>query len=172
MIEDILSLSRIEEQSQHDGVVLATGAIPDILESVLQLSRRQATEKEIEVTLDCEVDLHAKINGTLLEQAVLNLVNNAINYSQPKSNVHITGQSDGDNVLISVVDHGCGIETKHLSRLFGRFYRVDKARSYDLGGTGLGLSIVKHIALAHGGSVAVQSRVGVGSTFSIRIPID
>jgi len=172
VIEDILSLSRIEEQSHHHGVVLAPGAICEILESVVQLSRRNATEKEINITLDCEPALQAKINGTLLEQAVLNLVNNAINYSPPKSEIHITGSSDGENVLINVEDHGCGIETKHLSRLFERFYRVDKARSYDLGGTGLGLAIVKHIALAHGGSVSVKSRVGVGSTFSIRIPID
>jgi two-component system phosphate regulon sensor histidine kinase PhoR len=69
-----------------------------------------------------------------------------------------------------VTDHGCGIEAKHLPRLFERFYRVDKARSRELGGTGLGLAIVNHIALAHHGSVEVQSRVGVGSTFSLHLP--
>ena len=172
VIEDILSLSRIEEQSQHDGVVLASGAIGEVLDSVVQMSRRRAAEKQIEVTLECEDNLRAPVNRTLLEQAVLNLINNAVNYSPPQSSVRIIGQRDGENVLISVVDHGCGIESKHLSRLFERFYRVDKARSYDLGGTGLGLAIVKHIALAHGGSVSVKSRVGVGSTFSIHIPLD
>ena len=75
-------------------------------------------------------------------------------------------------LLFTVRDEGCGIETEHLPRLFERFYRVDKGRSRKLGGTGLGLSIVKHIVQAHGGTVAVESQPGVGSTFQIRLPVD
>jgi len=75
-----------------------------------------------------------------------------------------------NETLISVHDQGCGIEKKHLPRLFERFYRVDKARSRQLGGTGLGLAIVKHIAQAHGGRMAVESTPGKGSTFSIHLP--
>ena len=73
-------------------------------------------------------------------------------------------------MAIRVTDHGCGIDSQHLPRLFERFYRVDKARSRELGGTGLGLAIVRHIALAHRGSVSVESRLGVGSTFCLRLP--
>ena len=98
-------------------------------------------------------------------------MDNAIKYSEPDDVVRIEGAADGPTeCLIRVRDEGCGIEAEHLPRLFERFYRVDKARSRKLGGTGLGLSIVKHIVQAHGGSVAVESEPGVGSTFTIRLP--
>ncbi len=104
-----------------------------------------------------------------------NLVDNAIKYSDPGRTIWIgvateAGATGGaGTVVITVRDEGCGIEAEHLPRLFERFYRIDKARSRKLGGTGLGLSIVKHIVQAHGGTVAVESEPGVGSTFTIRL---
>jgi two-component system phosphate regulon sensor histidine kinase PhoR len=110
------------------------------------------------------------MNGPLLEQAVINLLDNAIKYSEPGSEVQVLGSQSSREVTITVSDHGCGISAEHLPRIFERFYRVDKARSRKLGGTGLGLAIVKHIIQAHGGRVTVKSTLGVGSTFTIHLP--
>jgi two-component system phosphate regulon sensor histidine kinase PhoR len=106
----------------------------------------------------------------LLEQAVANLVDNAVKYSEPGGRVEVSARANAEALEISVRDQGCGIAREHLPRIFERFYRVDKARSRKLGGTGLGLAIVKHIAQAHGGEVDVKSRPGEGSTFTIRLP--
>ena len=111
------------------------------------------------------------IDAPLLEQAVINLLDNAIKYSRPEGIVTLRlGREDGE-AAIRVIDSGQGIGREHLPRLFERFYRVDKARSRKLGGTGLGLAIVKHIIKAHGGEVTVDSRLGEGSTFTIRLPM-
>jgi len=112
----------------------------------------------------------AAVNPPLLEQAVVNLVDNAVKYSNEGSAVEVTLDQAPDEIVISVSDQGPGVPREHLPRLFERFYRVDKARSRDLGGTGLGLAIVKHVAQAHGGRVSVDSRVGQGSTFRIHLP--
>jgi two-component system phosphate regulon sensor histidine kinase PhoR len=105
-----------------------------------------------------------------MDQAMVNLLDNAINYSSEKSDIQISASLTDNELMIRVQDHGIGIPKEHLSRLFERFYRVDKARSRELGGTGLGLAIVKHIAHAHGGRVSVDSTPGKGSTFSIHLP--
>jgi len=97
-------------------------------------------------------------------------VGNAIKFSEPGQPVEVKAEQTSAETLLTVADHGCGIERQHLPRLFERFYRVDKARSRKLGGTGLGLAIVKHIAQAHGGSVTVESAPGKGSTFTLRLP--
>ena len=112
----------------------------------------------------------APINPPLLEQAVVNLIDNAVKYSPEGSEVSVSLEQADDEIVIRVADHGPGIPREHLTRLFERFYRVDKARSRDLGGTGLGLSIVKHIAQVHGGRVSVESTLGRGSTFSVYLP--
>ena len=122
---------------------------------------------------ECDDELVADVNAALIEQAVINLVDNAIKSSEPGRAVRIAAAADvavPGGVTIAVRDQGCGIAAEHLPRLFERFYRVDKARSRKAGGTGLGLSIVKHIVQAHGGTVAVESEPGVGSTFTIRLP--
>ena len=93
-----------------------------------------------------------------------------LKYSEPQGTVLVKSHQQNSEVIISVQDHGIGIAQKHLSRLFERFYRADKARSRNMGGTGLGLAIVKHIAQAHGGHVTVESNLGEGSRFSIHLP--
>jgi two-component system phosphate regulon sensor histidine kinase PhoR len=107
-----------------------------------------------------------------LEQAVVNLLDNAVKYTDTKKTVRVLAQAVNDEIQIQVQDQGIGIEDKHLPRLFERFYRVDKARSRAQGGTGLGLAIVKHIAQAHGGHITVESRLGEGSRFTIHLPRD
>ena len=110
------------------------------------------------------------MNVSLMEQAVINLIDNAIKYSLPNDDVSVLLNDSTYNTTITVSDNGCGISYEHIPHLFERFYRVDVARSRDLGGTGLGLSIVKHIAQAHSGEVSVKSMIGKGSSFSIHIP--
>jgi len=112
-----------------------------------------------------------EINVQLLEQAVVNLINNAVKYSESGTHVKITAEQTLEETVIHVKDEGPGIGKEHLSRLFERFYRVDKSRSHKLGGTGLGLAIVKHIAIAHGGRGGVENKIGSGSEFSIYLPL-
>jgi len=110
------------------------------------------------------------IDPSLVEQAIVNLLDNAIKYSDNAGRIEIDVNSGDSELVISVKDNGIGISNDHLPRLFERFYRVDQARSRALGGTGLGLSIVKHILQAHGGRVSVESLPGIGSTFRIHLP--
>ncbi|MEW6291412.1 MAG: ATP-binding protein [Thermodesulfobacteriota bacterium] len=175
IIEDLLSLSRIEKQSEDGEVALSIGNLHQILAEAVQTCQMKASEKNIRISINCPEKLQINMNATLLEQAVVNLVVNAIKYSDAGSEVIVAAeektQDDGTSrVVISVRDFGIGIAKKHLPRLFERFYRSDKARSRKLGGTGLGLSIVKHIAQAHGGDVSVQSQEWQGSTFFISLP--
>ena len=107
-----------------------------------------------------------------LIMAIHNLIENAINYSDDGTTVSVNHEAEDDIVNISVVDQGVGISDADIERIFERFYRVDPARSRETGGTGLGLAIVKHVALNHGGEISVWSSPGVGSTFSLRLPIE
>jgi two-component system phosphate regulon sensor histidine kinase PhoR len=170
IIEDLLSLSRIEQEEGNQEIVLSKGRVRDVLSMAIQVSQVKATQKNIRMTLSCREDLMAKINPPLLEQAVVNLLDNAIKYSDPESSVRIEAKQVDGEVLVTVRDQGCGIEKKHIPRLFERFYRVDKARSRKLGGTGLGLAIVKHVTQAHGGRVTVESTPGKGSAFCLHLP--
>jgi two-component system phosphate regulon sensor histidine kinase PhoR len=130
----------------------------------------KAKEKEIRIEIDCSKDIVAKLDPQLFEQAIVNLLDNAIKYSGEGSRIKVVCASEEDHLSMSVIDEGCGIEKKHLPRLFERFYRADKARSRQLGGTGLGLAIVKHIVQSHHGNISVESKVGVGSNFTITLP--
>jgi two-component system phosphate regulon sensor histidine kinase PhoR len=170
IIEDLLSLSRIEEDVETEEIVLEEERIKDVLLTAIQVCQVKAGPKNIRVELSCSEDLKAKIDPPLLEQAVVNLLDNAIKYSDAESEVQVEAKKIDREILINVRDKGCGIDKKHLSRLFERFYRVDKARSRKMGGTGLGLAIVKHITQAHGGHVTVESTPDRGSTFSLHLP--
>lgn len=170
IIEDLLLLSRIEQESDREEIELQEGDICPVLEAAAESCRVSADMRDITINIECGAPCRARLNTPLLEQAVINLLENAIKYSKPGSSVEVRGESDQAGVTISVRDHGCGIGSEHLSRIFERFYRVDKARSRKLGGTGLGLSIAKHIVLAHGGRIDVESIVDAGSVFRIRLP--
>ncbi len=172
IIEDLLSLSRLEEDSEKRRLSFERTSIKQALVSAIELSTVKAEGKQITVELSCGEDITAKINPALIEQAVLNLVDNAIKYSRNNSKIEVKAEKKEGKVLITVSDEGCGIEKEHLERIFERFYVVDKGRSRKLGGTGLGLSIVKHIAQVHGGHVEVESTLGKGSAFTIRLPLE
>jgi len=176
IIEDLLALSRIEQSEGTGNLPRESVLLADLLSAVTVDCLPRASDRSIQLDVSCDPHIEAEINAPLLEQALINLVDNAIKYSDPGRTIWITVGVEpveterSGAVVITVRDEGCGIDAEHLPRLFERFYRVDKARSRKLGGTGLGLSIVKHIVQAHGGTVAVESEPGVGSTFTIRLP--
>ncbi|MBN1360879.1 MAG: HAMP domain-containing protein [Sedimentisphaerales bacterium] len=170
IIDDLLSLSRLEEGTERRAILFETMKLRPVLEAAVDLASVRAEQKQVKVALSCDDDLEAKINAPLLEQAVINLVDNAVKYSDEGSRVDIEVRWQDTFVAIDVRDSGCGIPQEHLTRIFERFYVVDKSRSRKLGGTGLGLAIVKHIASVHGGHVTVSSTPGQGSRFTLRLP--
>ncbi|RLS83249.1 MAG: PAS domain-containing protein [Planctomycetota bacterium] len=171
IIDDLLALSRIEQAEGMGDLPLEQVPVADVLAAVVAECGPRADERSITIEVDSPPALGAEVNAPLLEQALINLVDNALKYSEPGGRVVVAVAPTVDGMLEWLVrDQGSGIGAEHLPRLFERFYRVDKGRSRRLGGTGLGLSIVKHIVQAHGGTVAVESTLGVGSTFRVFLP--
>ena len=170
IIEDLLALSTLEQSGDSPLLQLEEADLCDVVAVALEVCGPKADAKSIELRDDCPERLLARVSPPLLEQAVVNLIDNAVKYSAEGSTVVVTLEERGGEVVVSVTDEGQGVAREHLPRLFERFYRVDKARSRDLGGTGLGLAIVKHIAQIHGGRVSVDSMLGRGSTFRIHLP--
>ena len=176
IVDDLLTLSRIENRENKENIALEPGEVGVVLESALQTCAVLADDKEIVLRVECDEGMRAPMNQPLLEQAVINLLKNAIAYSPRGSVVTLSCRGGlttaGERqVHLGVADNGPGIAKEHLPRLFERFYRCDKARSRDQGGTGLGLAIVKHIAQIHQGAVEVESAPGKGSTFTITLPV-
>lgn len=170
IIEDLLTLSRIEQGSDLQKIDLNQEDLKDVINAAIHLCQEKADQKSIQIKYYKQSPTPIKINARLIEQALVNLIDNAIKYSDPGAEIDITVHKHELETIISVKDQGCGIASEHLDRLFERFYRVDKARSRKLGGTGLGLAIVKHIAQAHGGSVSIRSVINEGSEFSLHLP--
>lgn len=169
LIDDLLDLSRIESgkfrmRREH---LLLQELIPEIIARMAP----RAAQKEIQLTVDAAPDLpYVEGDSARLTQVLVNLVDNAIKYTPAGGRVAVSAVPEQRGVCLKVSDTGVGIPPADQARIFERFYRVDKARARASGGTGLGLSIVKHIVEAHGGTIAVQSEVGRGTTFTVRLP--
>jgi two-component system phosphate regulon sensor histidine kinase PhoR len=172
IIEDLLALSRLEQSDESYDIPRSETTLTDVLQAAILDCAAKAEAQRVTVIPSCAAELRATVNAPLLEQAIVNLLENAITYSNPDSCVWVSARQDADRLVIEVRDQGVGIPHDHLDRIFERFYRVDKARNRERGGTGLGLAIVKHIAQVHGGQVSVASTVGQGSTFTLYIPCD
>jgi two-component system sensor histidine kinase SenX3 len=169
IVDDLLDLSTIEAQEAPTREPLPLRAL--IAEGV-DLVQASAAAGGVPMHVTPEPpDVQIVCDERQMRSAIVNLLDNAIKYSEPGQSVEIGATRDGDRVSIAVRDHGVGIPTRDLERIFERFYRVDRARSRDTGGTGLGLAIVHHVAQAHGGDVKVESREGEGSTFTLSLPI-
>ncbi len=163
IVEDLLKLSRIETGNLE----FEWQEIKPLIHSAVGICKERALKKNITIEVNLEMELSAKLNQNLLQQALVNLIDNAIKYSPEGSKIVVSATQVDDGISLNVKDQGPGISEEHHERLFERFYSVDKARSKELGGSGIGLAIVKHIARAHGGREAVISRLGEGSTFSL-----
>jgi two-component system phosphate regulon sensor histidine kinase PhoR len=170
IIEDLLALSKIEQAEEAEAMAIEPTPLKQVLESAATACQSGARDRQIDVKIECDPVLTANINALLLEQAVVNLLDNAIKYSDPQREVRVAGSCENGEVTISVSDSGCGIADEHAARIFERFYRVDRARSRALGGTGLGLSIVKHLVQRLGGEISLVSEPGTGSTFTFTLP--
>ena len=170
LIEDLLTLSDLELGKM--AVRMRTMALAPIVHDVVELLSGTAERAHVKVRIEVDESVEAKGDPDRLAQVVSNLLENAIKFSENRGEVTVRVQraATGGLVELQVVDRGVGIPAEDLPRLAERFYRVDKARSSELGGTGLGLSIVKHIVQAHGGSLLIESRVGVGTTVTVRLP--
>lgn len=175
LIGDILELSKIE--SKREPLHFAPIQLDSFLHSVVEMMRPEANRKKIMLELEAPEDVYIEGDEDKLRQVFINLLSNGINYTPENGSVKMVLQTVGDpegeydRVTVSVIDTGIGIPKKDLPRIFERFYRVDKARSRSSGGTGLGLSIVKHLVELHQGSIRVESRHGLGSTFIVELPV-
>jgi len=170
IITDLLALSRLEKDTDTGGIETHSLPVGSVIERVVRDAVNLDPRLASRITVTCLAQTRALINAPLLEQAIGNLLSNALKYSPDGTQVTLACNVSAGETTIVVSDSGPGIANEHLPRLFERFYRVDKARSRHVGGTGLGLAIVKHIAQAHGGRVEVKSTIGVGSTFTLYLP--
>lgn len=171
LVGDLLSLSQIQanEHTRPTDVV----RVQDILPTVARMLEPHAEKKKVSFSIEVDADLPVvQGDADQLQQAFQNLMHNAVKYGRDGSVIRVVGRREGkDGIAVSVIDQGEGIPEQHLPRLTERFYRVDKARSRAMGGTGLGLAIVKHIVTRHQGRLAIESEVGVGSTFTVSLPV-
>jgi two-component system phosphate regulon sensor histidine kinase PhoR len=169
LIEDLMALARLEKLDSGQ-LERHRCALEGIARAAAAICEARATARQVALVVSCDPGVSAEANPSLLEKALVNLVDNAIEYSNPGTRVSIEVRADADAVTLAVRDQGIGIPAQDLPRVFERFYRVDKGRARDAGGTGLGLAIVKHIVSAHGGSIRAESQPGAGSTFTIFLP--
>jgi two-component system phosphate regulon sensor histidine kinase PhoR len=166
---DLLTLVSLEDEDTARPSAEETLLAPLITEAagIVEIA---AAKKNISIEVSCPTDLSAKLHGPLFIQALVNLLDNGVKYSNPESRIKVNAFMDGEWLSIEVKDSGIGIPAEHIGRIFERFYRVDRSRSREAGGTGLGLAIVRHIALLHKGRVEVESHAGEGSVFRLRLP--
>jgi two-component system, OmpR family, sensor histidine kinase SenX3 len=169
LVQEIIQLSRLQSAE-----LSKTGELVDLQSTVHESVERNqviAEAKNISIEVDAPAGIVVYGDHEMLTMAVKNLIENAVLYSDPGSSVGIGLRSIDGVAEIAVTDHGVGIAPEDQERIFERFYRVDPSRSRETGGTGLGLSIVKHVAANHRGEVKLFSQVGLGSTFTLRLPL-
>jgi two-component system sensor histidine kinase SenX3 len=169
LVQEIIQLSRVQDSDPLQEA--QSLSVSDIIKEALDQFRTTAESRKIILSYDQTQDTNILGDRDQLTMALHNLIENAINYSPIDTKVSVSTSLVDQIITISVTDQGIGIPAADTERIFERFYRVDPARSRETGGTGLGLSIVKHIVTKHGGEISVWSAENVGSTFSIRLPI-
>jgi heavy metal sensor kinase len=171
IIDDLLSLAKSEAGELH--LNLTEFSLSDMLQDIYLMGSSLGQPKEIKVALDLQVEREIFIRGDQLQlhRMLLNLISNAVKYTPAGGSATLQLSISGTEAVIAVSDSGIGIPAQHLPHIFQRFYRVDESRNRAIGGTGLGLAIVKSIAESHGGRIEVASTPGVGSTFTVHIPL-
>ncbi|OBR94804.1 alkaline phosphatase synthesis sensor protein PhoR [Clostridium ragsdalei P11] len=169
LINDILTLSHIESNSIDN---LGKVKIDDIIKDVCYMMKTAADKKNIKIEKIGDKVPSIWADADRFKQMVINLMDNSIKYTNDGGTIKVGTMLQGNNCVLWVEDNGVGISEEHQNRLFERFYRVDKARSRSQGGIGLGLAIVKHIVIGLSGTIDLQSEVGKGSKFTVKIPLD
>ena len=169
IINDLLELSKLEESNQKS-INISEVNVNDLIQDSCAECEYAAKKKGIDFSVICSVKITSNFNKRLIQEALVNLIHNAIQYSDKKTKVKIEGYVKRKELYLSVQDSGIGIEVNEIENIFKRFYCVDKSHSKETGGTGLGLSIVRHIVNLHNGKIEVQSKIGKGSEFILIIP--
>jgi two-component system phosphate regulon sensor histidine kinase PhoR len=170
LLDDLLDLSRLESEQME--VELGSFQLKNLVDACVASVGQNAVQKRVAVAGDIPPDIQVTCDAKLIEQALINLLDNAVKYTPEGGQIRVgTRPVGGERIAVYVEDTGIGIPSEDLDRVFERFYRVDKGRSRDMGGTGLGLAIVRHIAEAHGERVSVESALGKGTTFSLELRV-
>jgi two-component system, OmpR family, phosphate regulon sensor histidine kinase PhoR len=169
LINDILTLSKIES---NEIVKIESIDVNEMLMEICYMMKKTAQIKNIELEMNLNCNPHITGNKDRFKQMIINLIDNAIKYSEVNSKITVASSIDNGGSIISISDKGVGISKEHLDRIFERFYRVDKARSRAEGGTGLGLAIVKHVLINFKGKIEVESIPSKGSIFTLKIPLE
>jgi two-component system phosphate regulon sensor histidine kinase PhoR len=174
IIDDLLTLASLDNHDKSFEDSKQESSIAGLVSNAVELCNERIQEKNADIVVACDESLAATVHAGLMEQAVVNLIDNAVKYgiSDVSKRIEVTATRNEGVVNIKVTDHGNGIPQEHLERIFERFYRIDKGRGREQGGTGLGLAIVKHIMQLHEGSVSVESRRGERTCFTLMFPAD
>jgi len=168
LIESLLDLAMVE--GRLEGLKKAPGDLAEIAQDGIEITRLLASERLITLTVDLQ-PAPCLVDGERILQVLLNLLTNAVKFSGPDSEIRVTTATANGHAVLKVRDSGQGIDAVHVPHLFERFYRVDSSRTRSTGGVGLGLAISRSIVVAHEGTIEVESRVGEGSTFTIKLPV-
>ena len=168
ILKDILTLSKFEDSAFQLNIEKVN--LKELAERTLKLFEKRMKEKGLTAEFSCEENITINADPELMEQMLINLIDNAINYTE-KGRIGVSIKIFNSKVKVEVFDTGIGIPEEHIPRIFERFYVVEKSRAKETGGTGLGLSIVKHIVLLHNGDIKVESKVGEGTRFIITLPL-
>ncbi len=169
LINDILQLSEIEGMKSDENV--QQNNLNSIVEEVILILEPAASKKNVNIQVNTDSNINIMVNKNRIKQMLINLIDNAIKYNIENGSVFVTTCKSNGKTVISIKDTGIGIPENHHSRIFERFYRVDKGRSRNMGGTGLGLSIVKHIVNLYKGDIRIISEPGKGTEFIIQLPL-